>query len=60
MNFECSLVQKYHPKSTMVIDDYYVNDMAFDFSKKTGRNIFEIGDIDDKLKECKGCAFLTN
>ena len=60
MQIECELIQKYHPSSTIVIDDYYVNNFAFDFQKTTGRNLFEIDDVSDALKVTKGCALLDN
>jgi hypothetical protein len=58
MKLECELIQKYHPSSTIVIDDYYANNFAFDFQKTTGRTLFEIDDVTDELKETKGCALL--
>ena len=57
MQLECELINKYHPKSNIVIDDYYLNDFVFDFQKKTGRDFIEIEDINDNLEEVKGCAF---
>ena len=59
MKLECELIQKYHSDAVIVIDDYYANNYAFDFQKETGRNLFEIDDINDDLQSCQGCALLN-
>jgi len=59
MKLECELIQKYHSDAVIVIDDYYANNYAFDFQKQTGRNLFEIDDINDDLQSCQGCALLN-
>ncbi|MAI85873.1 MAG: hypothetical protein CMF99_01610 [Candidatus Marinimicrobia bacterium] len=60
MQTECELVNKYHPESNIIIDDYYLNEYAFDFQKQIGKDMLEIKEINDSLKEVKGFAFFLN
>ena len=60
MKIECELINKYHPNSNIIIDDYYLNDYASDFQIKIGKDMVEIEEINDNLEKVKGFAFFLN
>lgn len=57
MKFECEMVQKKFSNINLIIDDHYCNNFYKEFGENYKRKFYEIDDIDDDLKQVKGCVY---